>query len=205
MKNGFTLVEILVVLLVLSILGVLILVIFTQTLRGSAKSQIIAYIKQNGQAVLEKIDKNVRSAEKVICPANTAPDARTLVVKNGGTYARYRFYPPSPVSNPTANGFIQTDNPVKQIDPDTGKEETDPMFINRVCLFSDPMIQNSILTDNNPQTGISVENGSFVRDSLAGFKDQVTIRFDLRPGVRARGTVALSIDPVNFSTTISLR
>ncbi|MBI4038611.1 type II secretion system protein [Candidatus Daviesbacteria bacterium] len=202
-KKGFTLIEILVVMMVLSLIGVLILIIFTRTLRGSNKSQIITFIKQNGQSVLENFDKNVRNSDGVICPAITAPNPSTLVIKKGGIYIRYRFVVPAPPANPIANGRIQQDNPVKQINVQTGKEETDPEFANRICL--DPMPDPVVITDTNTKTGVSVENGSFTRNRSAGFADLVTIQFDLKPGVSAREAATGSIDPVNFTTTIQLR
>ena len=82
-KKGFTLVEILVVIAILSVLGVLILTIFTRTLRGSNKSQIIGKIKQNGQSVLEQMDKTVRNSDKVVCVISS-----NLVVVKNGIYTR---------------------------------------------------------------------------------------------------------------------
>lgn len=200
-KKGFTLIEILVVMMVLSIIGVLFLNIITRTLRANNKSQIIGLIKQNGQAVLENIDKTVRDADSVICPVSTSPDTRSLVVKKGGLYTRYRFVPASA----SINGSIQSDNPIKQLQIDTGLEETDQTFINRVCQFTDPLQQLVILTDTNPKNGVSVENGTFTRNTLAGFKDQVTIKFDLEPGIAAPAAIAGIIDPITFTTTIQLR
>ena len=57
----------------------------------------------------------------------------------------------------------------------------------------------------NFQSGVSVENGLFSRDKSAGFMDQVTIKFDLKPGLGASQAVAGQIDPVSFQTTIQLR
>lgn len=195
MKKGFTLVEVLVVIAALSVIGIIVLTIFSRSLRGSNKSQILGSIKQNGQSVLENMDKTVRNADNVVCPSTTSPDNRTLVVRSGGIYTRYRF----------VGSLIQKDNPEKQTDSATGKEETDPVFVNRVCLFSDPMPQATVLTDTNSQKGVSVVTGQFTRNRPAGFSDQVTIKFDLKSGVGAPPSVAGQIDPVSFETTIQLR
>ena len=197
-KKGFTLVEILVVIAILSVLGVLILTIFTRTLRGSNKSQIIGKIKQNGQSVLEQMDKTVRNSDKVVCVISS-----NLVVVKNGIYTRYRFIPPTS----SANGLIQQDNPAKQNVQDSNppSEETDSEFKNRVCTIDDSMSEALIITDTNLQTGVSVENGLFTRDSPAGFLDQVTISFVLKPAVNASQAVAGQIDPVSFQTTIQLR
>ncbi len=200
MKKGFTLAEILVVLAVLSLIGVLVVTIFTRSLRGANKSQILSSIKQNGQVVLENIDKTVRSSDNVVCSEDT------LVVVQNGIYTRYGFIPPL-----NANGFIQQDNPVKEnVEGSIPlREETDPEFVNRVCLSTDPMLEPVILTDRNPQTGVSVEvregKKLFTRNRSAGFRDQITINFDLKPGVEAPQVIVGQIDPVVFQTTIQLR
>lgn len=195
-KCGFTLIETLVVIGVLSVIGMIILNVFSRSLRGSNKSQILGSIQQNGRQVLENIDKTVRGADNIVCPALTLPDRRTLVVRSAGTYTRYRF---------AQDNTIKQDNPLKQTDQASGEEETDPAFVNRICLFNDPMPLPSILTDTNPKTGVRVIGGQFLRNRSAGFSDQLTIKFDLKPGSGAPEAVAGQIDPVHFETTIQLR
>lgn len=194
-KNGFTLVEILVVMAVLAVVGVLILNIFTSTLRGGNKSQIIGVIKQNGQSVLEMMDKTVRGADDVVCVSS---DKKTLVIGKKGIYTRYTFI--DPAANPAVNGYIQQDNPTT--------EQTSPAFVNKVCSYNDSIadpVAEVTLTDTSLQTGVSVENGLFTKDESSGFMDQVTIKFDLKPGIGASQAVAGQIDAVTFQTTIQLR
>lgn len=201
MKKGFTLVEILVVIAVLSIVGVIVLTIFTQTLRGSNKSQIIGIIKQNGQSVLENMDKTIRGADNVVCPTITT--VKTLVVVKNGEYTRFRFF--DPIAGST-NGQIQQDFPV-QPQPPAPKSDID-LFLANVCtdpMGTDSLLPVQVLTDTNPKTGVSIENGLFTRNRLAGFTDQVTIEFNLKPGVETPQAVAGSIDAVTFRTTIQLR
>lgn len=203
MKKGFTLVEMLVVIAILSVVGVLILTIFTRTLRGTNKSQIISAIKQNGQSVLEILDKSIRGADHLVC-VSSEPNDDTIVLEKEGTYTRFRFVlPQSIVAAPQSclvNGCIISDNPVPESD------ESDPrLFINSVCASSDPMDKSAVLSDTNSQTGVKVISGSFKQDSEAGFKDIVTIKFVLGPGVDAPKAVAGQIDPVTFQTTIQLR
>lgn len=193
--------ELLVVMAVLAIAGTFIFNIFTSTLRGSNKTQVIGVIKQNGQAVLETMDKTVRNTDNVVC---ISLNKTSLVVVNKGIYTRYRFIP----SAPNANGLIQQDNPTKQIPEGQSQEETDPDFEKRVCGDQDPMNRSTnvtTLTDTNLQTGVSVKNGSFTRDESAGFKDQVTIQFEVKPGVGVSPSVSGQIDAVTFQTTINLR
>ena len=203
-KKGFTLVEMLVVISVLSVIGVLILIIFQRTLRGANKSQILSSIKQNGQAVLEMMDKTIRNAENVVCPAipsgSTLASSTGLVIERAGQYTRYRFV----AATTSVNGQIKQDGPTKQKVGD--RDETDTEFINRICNIADPLSSQAlILTDTNLQTGVSLENGSFIRNRQFGFRDVVSIQFDLRPGQGAPQAVAGQIDPVTFQTTVQLR
>lgn len=208
-SEGFTLVELLVVIAVMSIFGLLILNIFTQSLRGSNKSQIIGVIKQNGQAVLETMDKAVREADNVICLSDTLD---TMVAVKNGIYTRYIFSLPSS----STNGLVEQDNPVKLVlNVVPAREETDAEFINRVCLAADPLLPTVIvLTDTNTKTGISVIKAKdtlgndvpfFTRNKQAGFRDTINIRFALKPGIQAPLAIAGQIDPVNFETTVQLR
>lgn len=194
MKKGFTLVEVLVSIAVIAIIGTILTAIFSNTLRGSNKSQILAVIKQNGQAVLENMDKTIRNADYIICVSSS-----NLVIVKDGIYIRYRF------EYRFEGGVIAQDQPVKQPIPETGEDETDAVFISRVCGIGDPMTEERVLTDDNPQTGVSVEDGSFTRDTSAGFKDQLTIKFILKPGIKAPQAVSSQIDPVTFQTTVQLR
>lgn len=224
--SGFTLVELLVVMAISAIFGTLMLTIFTNTLKGSNKSQVIGVIKQNGQSVLETIDKAVRNSDSVICPFVISPatsgGSDTLVVASkGGGYTRFRFIPPgAPVSAArgscgNANGCILQDNPTKGPVPSSSpsRQETDPEFVNRICLADAALNSPLVLTDSNLQSGVSVDcpaspcdiNPVFKREKSAGFMDQVIINFNLRPGAGAPSSVTGQISDVNFKTTIQLR
>lgn len=197
-SRGFTLMELLVSIAVLSVIGVIFLVVFSNSLRGGNKAQIVLAIKQNGQAVLETIDKTIREADNVICPVIVSPytsaQSTNLVIVKDGIYTRYRF---EVISN--ENGLIKQDNPVKQAETDTG-------FINRVCSVNDLMSSQAIiLTDTNSKTGVSISGGLFTRSKQTGFKDVVTIQFDVGPGAGVIAGTSFSVDPVNFKTTIQLR
>ena len=204
-KSGFTLVELLVVMGVMALFGTLIVTIFSRTLKGSNKSQIIGVIKQNGQAILETMDKTIRDSDKVVC---WSQDKKTLMIVKNGIYTRYRFIDPDPPITPTANGKIEQDNPTKEsvgtVDNTNYTLSTDPDFINKLCASSDQLINPVILTDTNLQTGVSVE-GSFSINRSAGFMDQATINFNIKPGIGAPQSVTGQIDPVIFKTTIQLR
>ncbi len=215
--KGFTLVEILVAIAIIAIIGTIMVAVFINTLRGSNKSQILASIKQNGQAVLENMDKTIRNSDDVICP--TSGWSNTIVLLKNGIYTRYRIAlstdgintaPDSCIKNPSdlkeKNGCIVQDNPEKQPDPATGQQETDSVFIRRVCFPSNPIISGAnILTDTDAQSGASIYSGFFNSVKLSGYKAAVTINFILKPGAGAPTAIAGQIDPVTFQTTVQLR
>lgn len=198
LNKGFTLVEMLVVIAVLSVASMLILTIFTRTLRGGNKAQITESIKQNGQLVLELVDKTIRNAERVVCPANSDT---TLVVVNGGLYTKFRFV--SPTSS--LNGYIQQETFNLPSAPPAGSDPNLYIRNFETTLCVDPMQNPQVITDTNPQSGASIYNGLFTRVVSAGFKDQVAIEFDVRGGVQAPAAVTGQIDPAGFQTTIQLR
>lgn len=184
MNKGFTLVEIIVVVAITALVGVVLVMIFANTLRGSGKSQTLATLKQNGQAVLEKMDKQIRGADKIICAT-----ADTLVFVKNNAYVRFRFVP----ATGGTNGYIEQDLPI----PPAGDLSA---FLNSVC--TDPVVGADILTDTNLRTGVSVENGRFTKNPSAGFKDLVGIEFILKPGKQSPVT---GIDDIKFQTTVQLR
>lgn len=212
MKSGFTLIEMVVVMGVLSVVGLSVLTIFGRTLQGGSKAQTVEIIKQNGLAILDAIDKTARNAEGIVCPSRndlclTNPPCQTLAVrKEDGSYIRYRFATPAPSASPVANGTIKQDSPSPQLLPSTTppRNETDPEFAIRICDAAIPMPADAVnLTDTNLITGVSLENGSFTKDRSAGFKDQVTIKFDLKPGVSSAQLNQTQAQ--TFQTTINLR
>ncbi len=209
-SNGFTMIEILVVMAIMAIVGTIMVAIFSNTLKGSNKSQILAVIKQNGQAVLDNLDKTVRSADNVVCRSN---DGNTLVVVKNGGYTRFRLLRPNNADSAkgtcnSLNGCIQQDFPVQ---PATPPKNDTVVFVNGLC--TDPMGSDSLtpqtLTDTNSQTGVSARNtgsGSmFTVTKQAGSKDNITIKFELAPAVGIPAASASQIDPVAFQTTIQLR
>lgn len=200
-KKGFTLIELLIIVAILSVTGGLVLTVFTSSLRGSNKSQIVSSIKQNGQSVLELMDKAIRGADNVVC-VDTA--GSTLVIVKDGSFTRYRFT----AASGSSNGLIEQDMPVQPAPP--ASESDIKVFTDGVC--TDPMVGANILTDTNTSSGVSLvhaNNGTdlpfIVRYKVSGFKDGVTIRFALKPGIGAPQALAGQIDPVTFKTTIGLR
>ncbi len=203
-SRGFTLVEIIVVMAITAIVGTILVLIFTNTLRGSNKAQVLAVIKQNGQAVLDNIDKNIRNSDSVAC---FTPSGNTLVIVKNGIYSRYRFYvPDNPSYCGTNNGCIQQDNPVQPIPPDLRSSIQVFMDnINGICNDTDPLINPVTLTDTNIQSGVSVSSGNFSVNKSSGYMTSVTINFTLKAGTGVPTAISDQIDSVSFQTTIGLR
>ena len=201
MNRGFTLVEILVVIGITAIIGTIMVAIFTNTLRGSNKSQILAIIKQNGQAVLENMDKTIRGEDNVVCP--TSGSSNTLVIIQNGIYTRYRIVLPtdSTGSAPSScigtgkNGCIIWENLTLQA------TEVTPQLCNPTNLMSAAQVS----TDTNTQLGVSVSSGSFSVSQPPGYKAAVTVNFELGAAVGLPPVSTSQIDPVVFQTTVQLR
>lgn len=193
MKKGFTLIEMIVVIGIIAVLGIILTEVFVRSLRGNNKTQVLAIIKQNGQAVLETMDKNLRGSDALLCP-DTQGD--TMVAIKDGIYTRHRII----VESVGTNGVIQKDNPSPQVG------ETQELFATRVCASSDPLTSPiTTLTDANTLSGTSIKSGNFTRNKVAGFRDLITISFVLGPAVSAGGALTGQIDPVTFQTTVQLR
>lgn len=209
--GGFTLVEILVVIAIVAIVGTILVTIFANTLRGSTKSQILAVIKQNGQAVLDDIDKTVRGADSLLCDPGSS---KTTVVEKNGVYTRYRILLQDDTVGPSScigtgkNGCVIEDHPTRQRD-ETGVLETESAFKTTVCTDLDPMpragLQVDILTDTSEQSGVSVEDGSFNVSKPSGYKAELSLNLKLKAGAGVPPSVADQIDPVVFQTTVQLR
>lgn len=182
-KRGFTLIEIVVVLGIMSIVGLFLTQIFFSTIRGSSKSQITSVIKQNGQAALEAMDKTIRGADRVV---EVCPSGNGMVIYKSKSettlYTRFVYQP----ATATENGYIYQDNA-------------------STCAA----IQESThlkLTDINTTTGVSIvtTGAVFSVNALAGTGSLVTIDFQVKPGVGVQ-SIYSDIDPVPLKTTIQLR
>jgi prepilin-type N-terminal cleavage/methylation domain-containing protein len=81
-KSGYTLIEILIVIGILGIVAVIGSNMFFAILRNTAKSQILAEVKQNGNYALSVMSRMIRNARSIdACPGDsitlTNPDRET--------------------------------------------------------------------------------------------------------------------------------
>ena len=213
MRKGFTIAELLVAISVIAVIGAVVAEVFSRSLRGGNKAQIIGVVKQNGQATLEAMDKTLRNSDEIVCPVITIAELTAAgvnpVIKNSdtatvvkdGKYTRFRYK--APVSG--VNGYILQDNPV-YVAPLSQES-----FLNDVCsnAWNDPNSPAAVyITDTNTKNGVSVTSATaniFIRNKQAGFRDILTINFDLKPGAQVPAAISGQIDPVTFTTTIQLR
>lgn len=214
MKKGFTLVEIIVVMAIITVVGIMLTEIFYRSLRGSDKAAIIAVIKQNGQSVLENMDKTIRNSGNIvaICDKDSDGYTDTIVINKDGLYTRYVFQKQIKLNtNADTNGLISSDILViTPVDIDTADK------LNGVCMGSQTNPQTSplILTDISKTKGVSIllskdSSGNslpFVtRNKLEGYKDTVAIQFSVGPATSVPASISNQIDAVSFATTIGVR
>lgn len=77
-QQGFTLIEILVVISIIGILTAITADIFIQIIRGSNKANIVTEIKQNGDNILNQLERVIRNAEEVTAMGSTNDSWTTI-------------------------------------------------------------------------------------------------------------------------------
>ncbi|MBI2021689.1 type II secretion system protein [Candidatus Daviesbacteria bacterium] len=216
-KNGFTLIETLLVVIIFATIGVILSGILSRTFRGSDKSQLIGTIKQNGQSALNVIDRAIRQADGVICPTDSTP-AKIITIRTkaspsssvgvqGSKYIRFRFVDPTASSN----GFIVEEEPVVSNPSDEAS----------LLILCSPSVGSyetpTYLTDRDTGRGVSVPNSTsnpgisdpyFKVYKQQGFKDIVVINFRLSPAINAGSSFEDKVgsdNTIEFQTTIELR
>lgn len=80
LKNGFTLVELLVVITILVTVGGIVVTLLYISLRGNNKSETVTSVKQNGTFALSQMVKSIRYAKSLTSPASCTPTATTTSV-----------------------------------------------------------------------------------------------------------------------------
>jgi len=76
-NKGFTLVELLVVTAVIGVLGILSATLISSILRSQNKTAIINEVRQNGDLVISKFERDLKQSEKV-CPVDTSTSPPNL-------------------------------------------------------------------------------------------------------------------------------
>lgn len=207
-NKGFTLVETLVMIGIVGIVGVILTTTLVQIFQGQSKASLISQIKQNGQVVMDEIDRQIRLSEKIIClskrntvssdpndPNNSVindPNAYdTIVFQKKGVFTRIIFFP----KNSAENGYIGEDHPTSNYKLDA---------CNATLGDSSGVVTK--LTNSDPVNGISIIQGKFSKIApSAGVKDIIGIEFALTPGEKAKLLPENANLNVKFKTTVELR
>lgn len=220
-KEGFTLIEILVVVSLVAIVGLILTNSLVQTLRGEGKTKIINQVKQNGQVVLDKLTNEIRQAKGVICintnTDNTGNPNDTIVILNqDNSYTRFRFYPPQPGIGPISpsNGSFKKINFTTQDVIAFGIDTT--QYNPTLCTNSTDFGQTSeIITNTDTFSGVSIDYHSpggvkqpiFSKNTLSGFADTVTVKFAAFAGIEAGSAYEAIVKEggILFTTTVQVR
>ena len=200
MRPGFTLLEFLIVIGLLSITIGSILLFLTSVLKGTNQANITAEVKQNGQVVLDTLESQIRNGTDAVCinPTNgsfcaspTQPTSHIKILRTNSDPLHIRCISSS---GTTQNGRIE-------------------IAVSAVDLGTIPANFTSI-TSQDTVSGVSISGVSVpdcntiftIVPSSGGVSDPpiVTLSFTVNQGVAAasRSDFLASVD---FQTTISLR
>lgn len=209
--NGFTIIELLVVISIMVILGIIFTNILVDALRGRNKVKAINQVKQNGQVVMDKLSNEIRDADGIVCvdkysQAGSTPK-NTLVIANGGTYTQFRLIPPDLAASPPTNGKIQKMTFIRNDIPNGTSE---PSLCTNFDLVSGTNFKQS-LTDIDPTNGVSVD---YTPKSGGGYENifdingnNIIIKFNALAGVSAGYAydVTVAEGGIPFSTSVQVR
>lgn len=211
-KRGFTLVELLVVVSIMSILGLIFTNTLVQSLRGQNKVKVINQVKQNGQVVMDKLSNSLRQAEKVICTGASVAGSPldTVIIYKNGTYSRFRFHPPNSTSctgSTPSNGCIKQNDFALSDIPNGVLEQN-------LCTRtqSEGLATNVfIVTDTDTVNGVSLrfngQNPIFKENPSPGFNNTITVNFTVSPGVKAGQAFESQVEAAGivFTTTVQTK
>jgi prepilin-type N-terminal cleavage/methylation domain-containing protein len=196
MKNGFSLIEVMISIAIIAVIGVISVAIFTQTLRTSSQTEILSKLKQNGEQAVNVMDDTIRNAEAVVCygpseiPNRTRND-RIVIRTLQGKYIKFRFVDPTIANGKvTGNGYI-----VRQ-------EGLNPALLSTFCTSSFTTTNEIAISNNADSSGVSISDGQFIRKSGNLSKDTINVSFNVNQTKSAAGGVGQT---AFISTTIQVR
>lgn len=201
-KTGFSLIEVLVTITILTIVGVAISTIVTRSFQSNTKTELIGNVKQNGQGVLAIMEKDIRESDTVVCPLSGTSTVITLLTKTDGKYIRFTME----TEGGSNNGAIYREEFIFQVLPTTADQ---------LCNLSSVALNYQgtqiSLIDSISKSAISLKNISgtgFTVVKNPGFKDTVKVQFDLGPKVGSPTNFEDSLggsNSINFQTTVQIR
>jgi prepilin-type N-terminal cleavage/methylation domain-containing protein len=205
-NKGFSLIEVLVTVTILTIIGVAITTIVTRSFQGNSKTELIGNVKQNGQAALAIIEKDIRESDTVVCPTTGTGLVLTLLTKTDGQYIRFSMVPQAGATN----GVIYKEIFNFQSLPTASDNLCDLSII--ALNYQSPTSPAVSLLDSTSKSAISLKNISGVGFTVVknpGFKDTVKVQFDLGGSTKSLNSFSDSIggstNSVKFQTTVQIR
>ena len=187
-RFGYTLIELLVVLGILALTVGGITMFLTSILRGTNKANTQTEVKQNGQAVLDSLERQIRGA--VLVEKTVAGELK--VVRESGDYLFIACQGPSGVGISSKNSRIAVQT-VSSVSPPASPVPRAAGWVS--------------VSNDNANTGISIDNCQ-LNVYTAGFSPEgkpipavVSISFEAKKAGLRADISAIS----KFQTTISLR
>lgn len=193
--QGFTLIEAVVTIMVVSVIGLILTGILSSSFTGSTKTQLVGNIKQNGQVALNIMENSIKFAQAIVCPAvasgSTSATGKVLVVQNkNGNLIRFAYIDPSGSNN----GKVVQDSPTVN----------NTLSANTYC-------DTTIIPLSNPQNLTDINNLSVKNTTLftvlqdIGASPAVNINLDLGAPETAKTTFSEQIPTVNFRTKVQVK
>ncbi len=200
-RRGYTLIEFLIVIGILSVSIGSVFMILTSVIKGSNQANIGAEVKQNGQAVLEGLERQIRIAtnvrvmggsEFIPSGASTGNSGMVLTKPTGGYIYLICVNKDSTVP-PTYNGWIGIASGTSDLPP--------PLASSYQSLTANTDLISGVDIDCTAGTAGST---AFRVDTATSSVKVVTISFTANQGVSAPSRVDFKAN-AKFQTVISLR
>lgn len=192
-NRGFTIIELLIVMLILVIVGGLMTSIFVVSLRSTNKSNNLATVRQNGNGAIEQMSRKLRYATKIVGLGNTLP-VTTLDSNPGLCSDGSVDLDPSQYYKMIS---FETENPDPNIDT--------PILNTFSCNDSDGTIDidTDAITD---KLHTSVQNCSFsCIQQPSGSTVNIYFKMSDKNGGTSTEINENVVTPITFSTSVTLR
>lgn len=184
---GFTLIEFLVVIGILALVVGSITLFLTAVLRGTNQANITAEVKQNGQAVLDSLERQIRGA----VGAESIDSNHLKIIREGAEPMHIKCLS----KNANQNGRIGT-----AVVPAGSPVDYDPPISNYISVSNDDPVSGVNIEDSNCNFSVIPSNFSNSLNAPA----VVSISFVATQAINAPQRVDFQAQ-AQFKTTISLR
>ncbi|KKR58450.1 MAG: hypothetical protein UT95_C0005G0018 [Candidatus Curtissbacteria bacterium GW2011_GWB1_40_28] len=121
-SDGFTLIELLVVLGILVTAVGATLLFLTNVLKGTNQANVTAEVKQNGQAVLDLLEKQIRGATAAVEITPNGSSSGVNITKTDGNSLYIACF--NSIASPSSNGWIGVADVSPGTDINTGDYES---------------------------------------------------------------------------------